>query len=96
MEKEYALWKLEQDESVGESPAPIIVELAAIPEASPQQASAHRGKRRSESVDEDSLTRAEKQKAVRNEGNNICTDSFLLVHGDLIVSNFNSVGISIG
>jgi hypothetical protein len=71
-------------------------ELAAIPEATPGNSAKRWSKRRAGDTEEDSLTRATKLKAQRNEGDKD-TDPLNFNLSDLCIeSNLCSVGISLG
>jgi len=70
--------------------------LAAIPEASSAHNTPRRGKRRAETVDEHSQDRAEKLKALHNEGNKDVLLSYLNTAHNSIISNLSSIGFSLG
>lgn len=80
---------------------PDVSSMAAIPEAATGSSVSRRSKRRADSVDEDMEIRAERIKACRNlemdfvEGNTH-PKSFLQFPDAAFISNFNTVGISLG
>jgi hypothetical protein len=71
-------------------------QLASIPEASPTKAASRWKKHRAGDTDEDSLERATKLKAHRNEGENISGPLSINITDSCICSNLSCVGISIG
>jgi hypothetical protein len=83
------------EESEGESNLEKVADLANIPEASPAKAASRWSKRRAGATD-DSLERASKMKALRNEGDNDLDISCFNIVDSCIQSNLLSVGISLG
>lgn len=77
-----------------------VTSMAVIPEAATGSSVSRRSKRRADTVDEDTGTRAERLKACRNletefvEGNQ--TESFLHFSDSNFISNLHTVGISLG
>jgi hypothetical protein len=74
---------LKECEDKENSKVPSAEELTAIPEASPDQSSARRSKRRAVAADEEVGVLAEQHKASRNEGIVLQSPIFLLltIHG---------------
>jgi hypothetical protein len=73
-----------------------VEQLAAIPEASPELSSVWRSKRRAGEVDEFVGLMAERCKSIRNEGTSFEPDSVLPALDSVIISNFHSIGVSLG
>jgi hypothetical protein len=88
------------EESEGENNLAVdcspVGELADIPEASPANSASRWSKRRAGDTDEDSLERATKIKAQRNEGDNQSDLLRINISDSIIHSNLGSVGIVIG
>ena len=79
-----------------ESAAPSVDELAAIPEALPVQAKAHKSKPQAVTADEVRLDKAERLKSSRLEGDTKHPNSFINFSDELITSNYSSIGITLG
>jgi hypothetical protein len=75
---------------------PGMEQLAVIPEASPELSSTRRSKRKAGEVDEFVGLTDERHKSIRNEGTSSEPDSVLHVHDADIISNFHSIGVSLG
>jgi hypothetical protein len=84
------------DESVGENTSVANAELGNIPEASLAKSGSRWSKHRAGDTDEDSLNRATKLKAQRNEGDIIPETLCFNFDDSLIQSNLDVVGISLG
>jgi hypothetical protein len=84
------------DESVGENTPVANAELGNIPEASLAKSGSRWSKHRAGDTDEDSLNRATKLKAQRNEGDIIPETLCFNFDDSLIQSNLDVVGISLG
>jgi hypothetical protein len=78
------------DEEENSKP-PSAEEMAATPEALPEQSAARRSKHRVGEVDED-----ERHKAFRNKGNSVEPNSVYLAQDSVSICNLNSIGISLG
>jgi hypothetical protein len=92
-ELEMALKKWGDEEK--NSRPPSAEELAAIPEASPEQSEARRSKRRAGVADEEVGMVAERQKVLRNEGTSVQNTPLFTVNESLVISNLNDIGISL-
>jgi hypothetical protein len=75
---------------------PSTEDLAAIPEASPEQSEARRSKRRAGVADEKVGVVVEHRKALRNEGTSVQNTPLFIVNEYLVISNLNNIGISLG
>jgi hypothetical protein len=93
-ELEMALKEWGDDEE--SSKPPSAEELAAIPEASPEQSVARRSKRRVGEADEEVGAAAERRKAFRNEGNLVESNPSFSAQDSMFISNLNTIGISLG
>jgi hypothetical protein len=92
LEMELKEWGEEDDFSM----PPNAEEMAAIPEASPEQATTRRSKHRVGEVDEEVGVTAERCKAFRNEGMPSNPALASPVNDSLVISNLNVIGISLG
>jgi hypothetical protein len=92
IEKDLQEWEVMMEKEKMENEKPSVEGLAAIPEASPAQASARRGKRRADDDGAEVAAKAERLKALRNEGN----DNTPPLNNNVILSNLDSIGISVG
>jgi hypothetical protein len=93
-ELEMALKEWGEEEE--DSRLPSAEELAAIHEASPIMSAVRRSKRRAIGVDEEVGATAERQKAMRNEGNLDQASLFNLVDDASVIANLKDVGIFLG
>jgi hypothetical protein len=75
---------------------PLAEEMAAIPEASPEQSAARRSKHRVGEVDEEVGVTAEHRKALRNEGNSVDRIPSSPINNSVVISNLNAIGICLG
>jgi hypothetical protein len=92
IEKDLQEWEAMPEKEGMEKEKPSAEDLVAIPEATPAQASARRGKCHVNDDDVEMVTKAERLKALRNEGN----ESTPPPNDNDILSNVGSIGISIG
>jgi hypothetical protein len=78
------------------SKLPSVQEMTAIPEASPEQSSARRSKRRAGEADEDVSIMSERRKALRNDGTAENPSLSFNVADSVVISNLDGIGISLG
>jgi hypothetical protein len=86
-------WKKQLDEK---NNGPNTEEMMAIHEASPQISSAKRGKCRAGDADADISSKAGRLKALQNEGDKTSLPTIFNIANSSSVSNFHSIGISLG
>jgi hypothetical protein len=86
IEKDLQEWEVMMEKEKMENEKPSVEGMAAIPEASPAQASARRGKRRANDDGAEVAAKAERLKALRNEGN----DNTPPLNNNVILSNLDS------
>jgi hypothetical protein len=75
---------------------PTAEERAAIPEASPEVASVRRGKHQAGAADSVVGSKAEKMKALRNEGDNKSLPTFINIVDSSIIANLDGIVVLLG